>query len=288
MEIFPTYDCSAELPLAVLCVNGLKALAAMHSHLFHELAVVVSGSGSYRTAHATLQLHPGDVFMLKPGMAHEYFEQHNLVVENLLFWPERLQAPLYDLESAPGYRAFFDLEPQARGQHRFGGHLTLGVEPLGHLRGLIRHLQDELRRREDGFLLMAVTYLMQIFTHISRCFSASSHAPHQELLRIEQVLAYMQKNYRREITRAELAKTARMSESSLYRRFTQLLGQSPMQYLIELRLTMAAKVLRHSEDGILDIAARCGFSDSNYFGLLFRRHYHITPHQYRLQAGQKK
>jgi AraC family L-rhamnose operon transcriptional activator RhaR/AraC family L-rhamnose operon regulatory protein RhaS len=288
MEIFQTYDYSAELPLAVICVSGLKTLAAMHSHQFHELAVVVSGSGSYRTANATFKLHPGDVFMLKPGMAHEYFEQRNLVVENLIFEPERLQTHLYDLGAAPGYRAFFELEPQARGQNRGGGHLTVDGDQLEYLRGLLRRLQDELRRRQDGFLLMAVTYLAQIFTHLSRCFAASSHAPHRELLRLEQVLAYLRKHYRREITRGELAKLACMSESSLYRRFTQVLGQSPMQYLIEWRLAMAAEVLRHSNDGILDIAARCGFSDSNYFGLRFRRQYHITPHQYRLQAGQKK
>jgi len=276
-----------DTPLAVVTVKEEKALTPMHSHLFQELAIVVHGTGTYRTPSSTFQLAPGDVFMLKPGMAHEYSEQHHLTVANILFWPEKIVLPLYDLAAAPGYRAFFELEPHTREQYQFNGRLTLSMEQLEYLLGLIRRLEEELRDRNNGFLLMAISYLMQIFAHLCRCFSASTNSSHLELLRLEQVLAFMQKNYHREISRAELAKVAFMSESSLYRRFTQLLNKSPMQYLIDLRLTTAAEILQHSNDGIADIAAQCGFTDGNYFGLLFREHYGITPHQYRLKFHQR-
>ena len=291
MDIFKRFSdvpgfIDEEIPLAVVCVSETKSLTAMHSHCFQELAVVLHGTGTYRTQTSTFKIGPGDVFMLKPGMGHEYSEQHHLSVANLLFWPEKINLPLYDLSSAPGYRAFFDLEPHTREQCQFNGHLTLTMSQLEYLQTLIRRLDDELKERHNGFLVMSASYLMQIFTHLCRCFSASTMAGHLELLRLEKVLDYMQKNYHREISRAELAKTAFMSESSLYRRFTQLLGKSPVQYLIELRLTMALEILQHSNDGITNIAGQCGFTDGNYFNLLFRKHYGVTPHQYRLKFRQ--
>jgi len=287
-DVFWQIADDTDLPLAVKTVSEKEALTPMHSHLFQELAVVLRGTGVYRTETSTFQLAPGDVFMLKPGMAHEYSEQHHLTVSNILFWPEKIGQPLYDLAAAPGYRAFFELEPQSRDQYRFNGRLTLSMEQLEFLQKLMRYLEEELQRRASGFMLMSVTYLMQIFTHICRCFSASDEDGHRELLRMEQVLDYMQKNYHREITRAELAEAAFMSESSLYRRFTLLLGKSPMQYLIALRLGAAAEMLQRGTESVSEIALRCGFTDGNYFGLLFRRHYGITPHQYRLKFRNKQ
>lgn len=277
-----------DIPLALAKVKKDKALAPMHSHLFHELAIVLSGTGTYRTPTSTFRISPGDVFMLNPGMMHEYSEQKDLTVINILFWPDKLNLSLYDLVSSPGYRAFFELEPQSRDQTGFNGRLTLNMDDLETIQRLLWHLQEELDERKDGFLLMAASYMSQVFTLICRAFSSSEHAAHHELLRVEQVLEYMQNNYSKRITRSELAEVALMSESSLYRRFTQLLGKPPLQYLIELRLAKAAELLQNSDRSITDIALRCGFSDGNYFGMLFKKHKDIAPHQYRLQIRRKK
>lgn len=280
-------DFADDIPLQIVKVREQKATTPMHSHLFHELAIVVSGTGTYRTPASTFRLNSGDIFMLNPGMMHEYSEQNHLTVINLLFWPEKLNLQLYDLTSSPGYRAFFELEPKSRDQLDFNGRLTLDMENLENIQKLLWHMREELEERKDGFLLMATSYMSQIFTLICRIFSASKHAGHSELLRLERVLEYMHNNYAEKITRGDLAKIAFMSESSLYRRFTQLLGKSPLQYLIELRLSKAIELLQNSDHSVTEIALRCGFSDGNYFGLLFKKRFNTTPHKYRLQFHEK-
>ncbi|MBP3394479.1 MAG: helix-turn-helix transcriptional regulator, partial [Lentisphaeria bacterium] len=58
-------------------------------------------------------------------------------------------------------------------------------------------------------------------------------------------------------------------------------GFSPMDYLLNLRLAKAEELLRTTSLPLTDISAKCGFYDSNYFGMQFRKRYDITPHRFR-------
>ena len=73
-----------------------------------------------------------------------------------------------------------------------------------------------------------------------------------------------------------------MSEVSFYRHFKNATGQTPVEYLINLRLNMAVELLQTApEAGVSDIAMRSGFNDSSYFARLFRRKFGISPRQFR-------
>ncbi|MFQ9573992.1 MAG: helix-turn-helix transcriptional regulator [Roseburia hominis] len=49
-----------------------------------------------------------------------------------------------------------------------------------------------------------------------------------------------------------------------------------------MRLQNAAHLLRTTDTSITEIAGICGFSDGNYFGDAFRKHYGMSPRAYRL------
>jgi AraC family L-rhamnose operon regulatory protein RhaS len=62
----------------------------------------------------------------------------------------------------------------------------------------------------------------------------------------------------------------------------QLTNMTPAQFLNYCRIEAAARMLR--DDGstsVTDIALCCGFSSSQYFASVFRRHYGCTPNDYR-------
>ena len=63
--------------------------------------------------------------------------------------------------------------------------------------------------------------------------------------------------------------------------FKSVTGRSPIDYLLQVRLGKAAERLLKTEASIAEIAAECGFPDSNYFSRQFRRHYHCSPRDYR-------
>ncbi|MDG6692567.1 helix-turn-helix domain-containing protein [Staphylococcus aureus] len=67
--------------------------------------------------------------------------------------------------------------------------------------------------------------------------------------------------------------------------FRQQTGMTISQYLRQLRLCQAQYLLRHSSLLISEIAARCGFEDSNYFSVVFTRETGVTPRVWRQQWG---
>ena len=72
-----------------------------------------------------------------------------------------------------------------------------------------------------------------------------------------------------------------MSPSSLIPAFKEITGSSPIEYLLHVRMNKAAEKLLSGKETVSEIAAACGFADSNYFSRQFRKHYHCSPLQYR-------
>ena len=69
----------------------------------------------------------------------------------------------------------------------------------------------------------------------------------------------------------ELAKEAAMSRAALAKRFVELVGQSPIQYLAGWRMHVARDLLRESTLGIGEIAGRVGYESEAAFNRAFRR-----------------
>jgi len=80
---------------------------------------------------------------------------------------------------------------------------------------------------------------------------------------------------------SDLAQLSAMSRASFARHFERVLGQSPMQYLTEWRLTLARDYLLAGELSIEQIAHRTGYTSSNAFSAAFRRHVGSAPGQWR-------
>lgn len=132
-------------------------------------------------------------------------------------------------------------------------------------------------------MLMSVSLFGILLSTLCRYYSDPRANQGGELLQLDRAIGYMHKNYMRPVRRRELADLASMSESCFYRNFIKSVGKSPTEYLMDLRLIHAEKLLLAKNWGISEIAATCGFSDGNYLGLLFKKHYGITPHQYRVR-----
>ncbi len=90
-------------------------------------------------------------------------------------------------------------------------------------------------------------------------------------------------------TLEELARTAGTSRSVLAERFQGLVGTSPMQYLTQWRMLLAANLLRHSNAPLANIAEEVGYVTDTAFSRAFRREYGAPPAKWRrTQAGAER
>jgi len=116
------------------------------------------------------------------------------------------------------------------------------------------------------------------------------HAPAQKSLperslreeeRLKQMLRFIEKNYAAELTAAQIAQSARISESECLRCFRRTIGAPPSQYVKQLRVQKAAQLLAATGQGIAEIGALCGFQDASYFTKTFREAKGCTPSEFR-------
>jgi len=253
----------------------------LHGHDFSEIVVVTGGRGTHRIGREAWPLSAGDVFVVKGREAHEYPDPQELSLINVLYRPERLKWELGDLVQLPGYHALFTLEPHWRRRHQFNSRLHLSPAEIGHVLGFIDQLDAELKARGAGFGFVATALFMQLVGFISRAYTRSAHPDSQSLLRIASAITHLETHYTEPIELDDLARIARMSKRSFLRTFRAATGQSPIAYLIQIRVNRAADRLRATDEPITDVAFAAGFQDSNYFTRQFRRVMGVSPRAYR-------
>ena len=83
------------------------------------------------------------------------------------------------------------------------------------------------------------------------------------------------------ISIADIADVAGFSESHFMRYFKETMGTAFVDYLKDYRLTMAARLLQSSDSSVLSISGEVGFESLSYFNRAFKKHYGMTPLQYR-------
>jgi AraC-like DNA-binding protein len=85
-------------------------------------------------------------------------------------------------------------------------------------------------------------------------------------------------------TVASLAAEVAVSRAALARRFTDLVGESPMAFLTGWRLTLAADLLLEPDATVGAVARRVGYSSPFTFSTAFKRHYGTSPQGHRRRA----
>ena len=77
----------------------------------------------------------------------------------------------------------------------------------------------------------------------------------------------------------------KLNRSYFSKIFKQNMGCPPQEFLIRLRLSKAADLMKGTSGSIGDIAAQCGFQDASYFTRTFREHRGCSPAEYRRNRG---
>jgi AraC family transcriptional regulator len=107
--------------------------------------------------------------------------------------------------------------------------------------------------------------------------------------RIDNVLDYIVRNHREEISLKTLAEIAHYSPFYLQKIFKQHIGESPKQYIIRLRLETALHFLVIDPDkSIQEVALDGGFSSPAVFSRAVKNFYGISPEQFRLMPMNER
>ncbi len=258
---------------------------ATHGHHFSELVVVLSGLGRHVTEAESYPICRGDVFVLKAQTAHAFEDSSQLRVCNVMYDPDQLIRPHQNLYSVPGYQALFVLEPLYRKSYGFKGNLQLGEAELSTVVALLDVLEREQKAQLQGYQSLLAAYFMQLVVLLSRYYSASPARPTQAIVRLADVLSYLEDNTHRPLELAELAGRANLSKNQFLRVFKKAFDTTPITYIANRRIQKAQRLLETTSLPISQIAFDTGFMDSNYFSRRFRQVVGQSPRDYRSTLG---
>jgi AraC family transcriptional regulator len=105
-----------------------------------------------------------------------------------------------------------------------------------------------------------------------------------QLGRLQGVLEWIGENLSNELSNAELAERAGVSESHFRRIFQEAMGMTPHRYVLRLRLERVHELLTRTSFSIARVAAQCGFNSQSHMTSCFSAAYGITPARARQQA----
>lgn len=146
---------------------------------------------------------------------------------------------------------------------------------------LMHNLQQELQNEEVGFYTRVNQLLDELFVLISRQLIRQNNSRRdfpQTFLKLEQTL---RQNLAHQWTVEEMAALIGMGTTAFTEKVKNYSGFSPLNYLINIRITEATKLLKKNEINVTDIALSTGFYSSQHFSTTFKKLTGYTPSEFK-------
>lgn len=124
-----------------------------------------------------------------------------------------------------------------------------------------------------------INLIVMLFTGEVNKNPGDSYVSKEE--KVEKVLAYLQDNFRRKLSVAEVAAAFDMNPTYLNRIFSEKLGMTVYAAIKLYRMTYAVELLVNTEMRTSEICKMCGYSDDANFQRDFKKRYGISPMKFR-------
>lgn len=252
----------------------------IHSHAEYELNFIERGRGVRRVVGDSIE-EIGDyelTLITGDGLEHAW-EQGNCTERDIReitiqFSPQLLDSNLLTRNQFASIRKMFD-------QARMG--LTFSLPTIIRVYNLLDSLASK-EERMDQFLDM-----LKILHELSLDAGARTLASHafaqtgydRESRRVNKVKEYIARHYKEEIKLDTLAALVAMAPSAFSRFFKQRTGRGPMDYIIDVRLGVAARMLVDTGTSVSEICYACGFNNLSNFNRTFKARRGYTPRDFR-------
>lgn len=165
----------------------------------------------------------------------------------------------------------------------------INPEDRQHILELMDKAQFQLEKQDSGwwpcktrsFLTEILFFLAQLFELRQDENKAVNVTAVSSFLK--PVLDYLARSYDKKITLSSLCSQFGTNRTDFNRRFKEETGMTVIQYLIDLRLTIARSLLKDTDLPVERIAEQTGFADSTHLERLFKQKYQKTPGEVRAE-----
>jgi len=268
VDSFVARDIALFMPVGGPC---FYALTPEHTHPGYMFILNFNEQVVVKLAGRKIVGKPGKVFALSPDIPHQELPS------NL---PPRYIGMMIN-------RRFFEKHHHLYSHGKPGELLGTFIDPGEGFPHLLKRFMIEADSSTSGRDAVLDALGVEICHALIRSIIKAPAAKGRIADRVEvsRVIEYLHSHLDDKITIDLLASLAYLSASHFARVFKSEIGKAPMEYVQDLRLERAKKLLLAGDKTMTEIALDCGFGSPSYLSACFQKQYKMTPSEY--QKGTK-
>jgi AraC-like DNA-binding protein len=248
-----------------------------HKHTEYELILLTEGQGTALIGDYVGEYKAGDIFFLGSDLPHWFRKSTNKMIGSAIVvhftkncWGE-------------GFLEMPEIKPIRQILESDNNGIQLQQNLQKSIALLIYQLEKASGMNRVLLLLQCLQQMSQSrqYRIITKSFNTSANT--KENPAIEKVFHYSFKNFLEPVTLSGVAEVAGMTIPTFCRFFKRNIKKSYFDFIKELRIGHACKLLRETEYSILDVCYASGYNSWAHFSKQFKEVKEQTPNQYRKQ-----
>ncbi|AMQ57127.1 AraC family transcriptional regulator [Algoriphagus sanaruensis] len=253
-----------------------------HFHSEFQLFVVLKGRGTRFIGDHMQAFREGDMVLTGPNLPHLWkndkayhdpengLETHGIVI----YFPDNfLRESVFRLEEFEG------IAQMLRKSER-------GIEVTGKANQQITQMMKDMLHMKGAESIIQLLKILNLMVDSPDCHLIANAGyintnKESEKDRMGQVYEYVMQNFQEKVTLEEAARISNLSVSAFSRFFKSRVNKSFSDFLTDVRISHACKLLHETDLNVSEIAYECGFFTLSNFNRLFRDRVQKTPLEYR-------
>jgi len=255
----------------------------VHFHEEYELNFIENAKGVKRIVGDSMEeIDDLELVLVGPNIPHAWFT-HKCQSEKILEVTIQFHRDLF-------HESFLKRTQVSSIRELF----ELSLKGISFSKETIRQVAPRLKELEHKSGFGSVMELMGILDDLSaspdRRALSGDHIYNADFIymdsrRMEKLIEFMNANFHRPVRLAEAAALVNMAETAFSRFFKTKTGVNFVDFLNDIRLGHASRLLIDTKDSIADIASACGFTSMSNFNRTFKRDKGKTPKDFRAKHG---
>lgn len=261
--------------------TSYKPVLVKDCRIFYSL----SGKAEIFIENEHYELIPGSIFYCRAGSIYNIRTSHaelislnfDLTQENNARTMPYSRTTVRDGKTLPTIHFEFVYDSEFINSHLFVAHGSEYIEPLKAI--LEEYSTQKIYYQENSSAILK-SLLTKLHRHSIESTSNATHA-------VSKLIAYVKANYNKPLNNEDLSSMTGYHEYHLNRLFTKHTGTSVHQYILNIRINEAKKLLLNTNLSLTSIAEQIGFNSNTYFSTYFKRVVGISPLEFRKRFKNK-
>ena len=277
MKIFPfKIPKSGEEPLIYQEDREIVFYDKLHQHEDIQISFIEKGEGAIFAGDTISHYKEGDILVIGSNLPHVFrsdvHENESSIMRTLFFTMNSFGTDFFSLSTFKSIQPFIESSKNGFIIHNAPKKISKSFKKL--------NTADSFER-----FLLFLAILKELSFHEKEPLSNylyEKKITDSESKRMQTVFEYVMTNFHKSVTLDEIASIANMTKNAFCRYFKVRTNKSFFQFLIEVRIERASKLLANDNElSVIEIAELCGFNNISNFNRKFKEIKHTSPLQYR-------